>query len=314
MQDSGILRLDGVGGFTQTSGTIVIANDTWTRIDVAYDTAAGGIGKVWVENVLDIDITHTGLVNNVASVNVGGLSTNPNWYFFDDMLFWDSATQPPDGMCIVRQGTTGTSIDDAWPTKTGAATAAGCWSDTPPDAATFVSTGNVNTLIAQTMPVHPFSTSQSGHGAVPISPTDTINGVKIGFIGQDSWGESGNTNIRYYVNAGSPTDIDLQATGGTGNAMSIVDHYLERYITETDVANLDLYEIGLYHPAGDFGAHTTIIRDIWMHVDFLSPPESKTLSLNQIVNLSIAVSATIGAAEAVAERYYPLTLVEITTP
>jgi hypothetical protein len=309
---TGTLRVLSNGGFTQTDGATALQDNFWHRISVAYDQAAGGVGKVWLDNTLEIDIVHTGAGGNVASMTIHGAgSAAPNRHFFDDILTWDSATQPPDGFCLARQGTTGTSIDDAWPNKTGGATATSVWSDTPPDAATLVDTGSTNSVLAQTMPVSPFSAIQLGHGGDVIFSTDTINACKIAFMGKDT--SAVDVSIRRYVDGVGPTDVSANSVQGASRQMSIAYRYLELYFTEATVANLDLYEIGCLHGAGA-GVHTTSVHDMWMMVDFLSPPESKTLSLNQTVNLSIAVAATIGAAEAVAERYYPLTLVEITTP
>src|SRR5436190_8788376 len=119
-------------GLTTTTGTFTLGIDTWYRIEIFLDLAAGGVVKVLVDGVTDINTTHTNDVSatTTKTYDLTGAAT-PNEYFYDDIrIDKGGVTAIGAGQCIARQGLAGTPTYDAW-TKTGAATADACWSDTP---------------------------------------------------------------------------------------------------------------------------------------------------------------------------------------
>lgn len=257
-------------GFTGTNGTFVLPTDTaWTLVEMACDLAASGIIKVWVNGVLDINITHTSDVTATPIDNYRFLgSANPKEVYVDDVRIDTGGLTPAGhGQCIARQGLAGTPAYDAW-TKNGGATAAACWSDTPFDTTNYCDDTSLNAF--QTMLVASFAASQTGHGTQVISTGDTINAVKAAIVGKSSLtaAGAGAANIRRRVGG---VDTDTSITFTTSDA-----YYQTAFFTDT-VANLNAYEIGGGHGAV---AATHTIRDAWLMVDYTlqgGPPPAQVL-------------------------------------
>ena len=79
-------------------GQTVLANDTWYTIRIAYDAAAGGVVKLWLNNVLEIDTTHVLAGLPVTDARISGNARANN--YFDDFWIGDSAVEPPLGQIL----------------------------------------------------------------------------------------------------------------------------------------------------------------------------------------------------------------------
>lgn len=241
-------------GLVTTAGTATFSPNQWYRIEMAFDLAAGGAIKVWVDGVLDINTTHS---SDVSAATTGTYSlfgrASPNQPFYDDIRIDTGGIAPIGaGQIIARQGLTGTPAYDTW-TKTGAATAALCWSDTPFSAAT-----NCNSAVSaakQTMLVAPFSATQSGHGIETIGASDTVNAVKTAMIVKTVSGDA--------------TGQILRRVNGVDTATTFTDTAADVYhddgIWTTTPANLDLLEAGLIHGNN---TRVTTVEDVWVIVDY----------------------------------------------
>jgi hypothetical protein len=250
-------------GLTTTAGTATFNTGQWYRIEMALDLAASGVVKVWVDGTLDISVTHT---NDVSASLTGAYTihgaASPNQYFWDDMRIDKGGVAAIGaGQCIARQGKAGAPAFDTW-TKTGLATAALCWSETP-----FSATNNCNSAVSaakQTMLVEKFSITQSGHGSQVVGSSDTVNACKTAFIMNTVSGDATGAIIR--IINGAETDTIVTDTAS--------DKYLDDGIWTTTAANLDLLEAGVKH-----GNNTrlTTVEDGWVIVDytpsgFIQPP------------------------------------------
>ncbi len=252
-------------GLTATTGTAVLSINTWYRIEMACDLAANGVVKVWVDGTLDINTTHTSdlSASPMTATQFQG-AANPNEYFFDDIRIDTGTTTPPGaGRIIARQGATGAPNADAW-TKTGLATSALCWSETPLSA-----TNNCNTATAsaaQTMLLASFGATQAGHGPEFIDSADTINAQKIGLVGKTSNATTdGADSIRRRV-GGVNTDVAI-------SAFTTADLWREAaIITSLTFANLTdgTTEIGVLKTATGTRTHT--VEDMWMMLDYTPVP------------------------------------------
>ena len=240
-------------GLTTTTGATTVSAAVWHLIEMAIDLAAGGVVKVWLDGVLEINVTHTTDVS--ASVTdryilIGAAATNE--FFFDDIrVDSGSLAQIGHGRCIARQGLAGTPAYDAW-TKNGAATAALCWSDTPFNTATNCSDTVLND--AQTMLVEKFSVIQSGHGSEVIGGSETVNACKVAMIAKTAI--AGNSDMRRRVD-GVDTD--------TTKALTTSDAYYDSGIFTDTAAKIDAYEIGVQ----SLLATLTTVEDMWMMVDYV---------------------------------------------
>ena len=239
-------------GLVTINGTAVLSTGVWYRIELAYDLAAGGVVKVWVDGVLDINTTHSSNVSATTTKEYdlsGG--TSPNEYFFDDIRVDQGGLTPVGaGQTIARQGKTGTPTYDTW-TKNGAATAALCWSNTPFSAGTNCTKA---TSGAQTMLVGAFSASGSGtEGAQTIGASDTINACKTAIVGKTALASAGTIRRRI---GGVDTDTAISLTTS--------DKYFDDGIWTTTTANLDTAEIGAV--AGTVNLDT--VEDCWLIVDY----------------------------------------------
>lgn len=252
------LELTNAGaGFSTTSGTAVITSGVWYRIDLAYDAQAGGVGKVWVDGTLDIDITHTSLQNNVARFSVSGEGSTGG-YFYDDVRCDDGLTPPPAGCVIARTGLSTTPTDDVF-TKSSGSTIDTVW-EVPFDTTTFAQSSSTTAAEAQTMVIHDFSTTQTGRGTETLDGSETINSVSILAVAQSNSLTSGGNagNIRRYVN-GVVNDTAITIA-------SISDRFYTTHYTDT-WTNLDHYEIGWKKDASAAARQHTV-KGVLLMVDF----------------------------------------------
>lgn len=237
-------------GLTATPGTNAVTAGVWTLIEVAWDLAAGGVVKVWVNGTLDIDVTHTNDVSATTTQNINVIGrANPNEYFFDDIRAdIGGVARIGAGQCRMVQGTAGTPTYDTW-TKTGAATAALCWSETPFNAAIAchdTTAGDVQTMFI---------------AAAPVAAADTINAVKIAMVGKtSSTTTDGIDSIRRRV-GGADTDVSASPK------WTAVDSYREVYVTGLTYANLTdgTTEIGVVKGTG---TNDHRVEDMWLMVDY----------------------------------------------
>jgi hypothetical protein len=97
----------GLNGGQPVYGQTTLANNTWYTIRVAYDAAAGGVVRLWIDDVLEIDTTHSLAGAPVADAKISGRLNSNN--YFDDFWIGDSAAEPPFGQ-IVRLAPNGGPI------------------------------------------------------------------------------------------------------------------------------------------------------------------------------------------------------------
>jgi Concanavalin A-like lectin/glucanases superfamily len=249
-------------GFSTTTGTVPLSGNTWYRMDFIYDRAAGGVGQIYINGVLDVNTTHTGLNGLVDRMSIVGNGTVGNEHVFDDIFCTDTLTVGPDGKLITRQGKAGTPTDAAF-TLTSCATIDECWSETPVGTVKIAASASTTAAAAQTMLQHDYSTTQTGHGSEVLVGNETINGVQILCQAATSSTSSGGTagNIRKYVSGVGPTDTAVVLTAAYLVHKSAV-------FTDT-VANLDLYQIGWKKDASA-AARVHTVADCWMNVDYLA--------------------------------------------
>ena len=267
-------------GITTTTGaTVLNANQNYT-IQFEYDNTAGGIIKVWLDGVLEIDITHSNATTTISSIPVDGPVSGDGAWFYDDCYIVNTLIQPPAVRVICRQGNGGTPTYDTW-TKNGAATAALCWSDTPANTATNCSTTAQNT--AQTMKITSFGATQSGHGTETFTGEDTIHGCKYGVFHKEGANVVSISGRRR--TAGVDTDTAMQR--------STTDRYDEIYFAPPTFADLIASEFGEAVGAIS-GGHTAVGEDIWSMAAY-------TLSTIRNPTATVATSAqAIAAADSVA--------------
>lgn len=274
-------------GLATTAGTATFNVNQWYRIEFAIDLAAGGVVKVWVDGVLDINTTHT---TDATASPTGNYSiqspASPNQYFFDDIRIDTGGVSPIGaGQCIARQGKAGTPTYDTW-TKTGAATAALCWSDTP-----FNATKNCNSAVSaakQTMLVEKFSITQTGHGSQVVGASDTVNAVKTAMIVKTVSGDATGQILRR-VNG---TDTGAVFTD------TAADVYHDDGIWTTTAANLDLLEAGLIHGNN---TRVTTVEDVWVIVDYTPAGGSVSGTVAETGTAASTQSALLGMKATVAE-------------
>jgi hypothetical protein len=252
-------------GFSNVSGSITIPADVWTMIQFAYDAAAGGVGKTWVNGVLDVNTTHTGAQANVTRFSVAG--DGSNGYFFDDIHCNDTLTPPPDGRVITRRPIAGSPVDTGF-TLSGCATIQECWSETPWSATKSANSGSTTAAVAQTAIVNPVTTTQSPFGTTVIPANATINAVQVQAIATTSNVTSGGQagNIRYRINGGAAVDCPITFITVVDRGWPQVGSSGPCFFT-TSVANLDLMEIGWKKDASAV-ARTHTVEDVWLTVDF----------------------------------------------
>jgi hypothetical protein len=244
---------DAAYGLTTIAGTATFIAGQQYRIEIALDQAAGGILRVWVDGVLDIDTTHTLDVTAtpVTRISVIGRAS-PNEYFYDDFRIDTGTLTPPGpGRIIARQGIAGTPTYDAF-TKNGGATSVLCWSDTPFSAATNC-TGAVLGA-KQTMLIAPFSLPQAGHGVEMVGAGDTINACWVGLIANTVSGDA--------------TGMILRRVNGTDGSNTFTQTAADVYYAGTPFtttpANLDLLEAGIIHGNN---TRATTVEDVWVMVE-----------------------------------------------
>ena len=255
------LSIAAVGGFSNTVGTHAVGPGVWTRIDVVYDSAAGGVGKVYVNNALDITATHPALIGNVTRFSVAG-EASTGGYFFDDVRCDTGLTPPPDGKIIARKGLSTTPIDNAF-TKSSGSTIDTVW-EIPWDPSTNANSGSTQLSLAQTMVIHGFSTTQAGMGSEVLTGREIINSVSIvAGVATSSTSSGGATgSIRRYVNGSGPSDTPITLS-------AIVNRLYAIYFTDT-FANLDHYEIGWVKGVSTAN-RTHTVADILLMVDYFAP-------------------------------------------
>src|SRR5262249_41889075 len=145
----GKVSIPATGGFTQTDGTTTVTLNTWHRIDAAIDSAASGIGRIWLDGNLEGDTTHTGATGPITIYRnksvLAGFTT-----YHDDVLITDQLVRPPGGRSVVRQGLSTTPTDNAW-TKTSGSTIDTVWNQVPYTLPINANTGSTTSALSQTM-------------------------------------------------------------------------------------------------------------------------------------------------------------------
>lgn len=169
-------------------------------------------------------------------------------------VYWDDYARGDArvgiGRCIARQGKAGAPNADAW-TKTGGASAATVWSETP-----YSATNEAHSTAAsqaQTMLV-----ADINAGVHPIQPRDTINACKhIAIMKEIGSGTTRTYSMRRRLN-GSNTD--------TAKTLTATDAVYDTGIWTDTYTNLRSAEIGGVRGTGT-GRHMQI-EDCWLMVDY----------------------------------------------
>jgi hypothetical protein len=246
-----------LGLAAQTPGNF-FNSGIWTLVRVAYDATAGGVVKVWVDNTLWINTTHSIAGSAIDSISVSGLAS-PHEFYYDDFVLYDSAAQPANARVIARQFISTAPSYDAF-TKSTASTIDTVWNETPFNATNNASSGTSGA--AQTAYVASFSTTQTGHGSQTIGANDTIVGAKVGLVAKTSATTSGGALASIRRRIGS-SDTDTGITLTTGDA------YYEAPIFLDTLTNLNSAQAGFVHGAN---TKTQTVEDAWLMVAYTPAP------------------------------------------
>lgn len=267
MAVSGLLRLRDNGatlGLANTSGTTALPLNVWNTIDIAFDPAAGGVVKLWLNGVLEISTTHSTDVSAAPTDRINWVGrASPNGWYMDDWAI-ASGGLTPIGVTrtVARQGIAGTPTYNTG-TKVGGTTGANCMSDTPFDTTNYITQATNGNF--QTMNVAPFSTDpgRTVEGTQAISANATIIGAKVVMVGKSSasTGTARNLSIR---RRSASVDTDTALSGTT---VPTVDGGLQSEVFTDTLAHLDAYEIG-YGKTGAT-ASTITCRDMWLMVCYI---------------------------------------------
>lgn len=207
--------IDLSAGMGWTDPTVVITNKPGEIVclELICDKSAGGVIQLRVNGMAVINGTHT--VDTSSNTTFRWFFQDINYYLDDFRADINTTTPIGPGRVLARQGRAGTPTYDAW-TKSGAATADACWSNTPFSTATnCVATSTFSPNPAQTMLISQFS--QAYRGTMPseiVGPGDVINAVKIGCAEIQAGG--GTMAFRRVVD-GVTTDTSNIPTGGGVN-------------------------------------------------------------------------------------------------
>ena len=141
-------------------GSTALANATWYTVRLAYDRAAGGVLRVWLDASLEISITHTAAGTAVDQIQVLAAAAA---YNYDDFYLTDTATQPPLGQ-IVRIAVNGPGYRSDFDTVVAATNRETNVDDLTPSDADYNG--------------HAAATLATDLYALQSSPVGTINAVK----------------------------------------------------------------------------------------------------------------------------------------
>lgn len=238
--NSGRLSFNYAGGSLLETGTWVLSPNTWYLIEAKFviDATNGG-AEVKIDGVTQFSsFTHnTATRGNMDHVVFSFTGVNLDSGFSDDLAISDSGYLGR-GRIIARQGTSGSPTYNAW-TKNGCSGGVieNCWSNTP-----FTTGSNASSTTptdAQTMLVHSFSTTQSGHGTETIGGSDHINACKMAVIAKASVGSQ--MYMRRRV-GGVDTDTLLN--------LSATDTYYDDCCWTDTLTNINGAEIGAVQNSG----------------------------------------------------------------
>jgi hypothetical protein len=98
-------------GLTAIGGSKVISLNSWHMIELAWDLAAGGVIRVWLDGNLEIDTVHTLDVSAkpTTAILLSG-ETTPNEYFYDDLVLSTGGLNSNGVIsCIARQPKVGST-------------------------------------------------------------------------------------------------------------------------------------------------------------------------------------------------------------
>ena len=250
--------------FGSATGTTTINDSTWYEIEAkgVVDAVVGGV-EVKINGNVEINSFTT---DSSAFVSFGYVEIGPFEggagiveMDYDDMMICSGSYCPTGGVSVARQGTSGTPTYNAW-TKNSCTggTIDGCWSDTGYDTTKTATDAVAND--AQTMLIHGFETTQSGHGTETIANHDTINACKTAAV-MKSGTASAPVSIRRRLN-GADTD--------TSKTLTTSDAYYDDGIWTIGgdkLAAAAVPEIGMVHGSG---SATDTVYDMWLMCDYLA--------------------------------------------
>lgn len=235
----------------------VLSPDVFQLIEFSIDLAANGAFRVWVDGVLVVDTIHTTDATGAPTDSCRLQSVTPLAdCYVDDIVVATGSTEPLGRKWIIaRQGIAGTPTYNSW-TKTGAATAALCWSATP--FATGANCNSSTSAAAQTMLINPFSSAGSAtEGSEVLTVTHIIDACQTLFVAKRA--ASGSAKIRRRVGG---ADFDTTKTLTTSDVL-----YNDGFWTTT-FANLNLLEAGAVKAAD---TSLVTVEDVWVMVCYSLP-------------------------------------------
>jgi hypothetical protein len=281
----GTLALGTSGGFTAVNGSTVVTLNRWHRIDIALDSAAGGIGRVWLNGNLEIDTTHTGATGPITTFRTNNVLSGTSAYF-DDILIQDGTSRPPDGRVIGRGGVSTTPTDNAW-TKSSGSTIDTVWNQSPFVVTISANSGSIATSNAQTMFTQSLTVENGTYGPGHLSSDVTVNACKTGVIGNTSNVGSGGT-------AGSVRRrLSGVATDTAYFNFSTTTRWQEGAVFTDTLSNLNLLEYGAVKAATGV-ALTHTVYTAWIMCDYT---EGARLQIKTANSKLFSITAGTGALQ-----------------
>lgn len=190
--------------------------------------------------------------------------------YFDDLLVQNDA-YPGDIRLIARQGKTGAPTYDTWTKTGGDGTAAGVWSDTPPDDTTLCTSPSDAGTQRQTMLVAAFDA-----GVDPIGASDTIVACKVVARARRS---AGAARDFYILRRLDGVDTETLIEG----ALTTTYGYMDDAVWSDTLANLNAMEAGARRTASMSGGQTFAVADVWVMVAYTPSPGAPAPSVSDTV-------------------------------
>lgn len=243
-------------GLSAATATHAMDPATTYSIEVAYDQAAGGVLKVWMNGTLEIDTTHSTAAAAIDRIYIYGFGTTTKTVYWDDFIVVTGPNRPAQGRVVARQPIIGgTPTYDAWTKSTGADCGA-IWDDTPISATDYCSSSTANQQ--QTAVISSFGSTQTGHGTETIATGSTINGCKT------------------IVNAKAAAAVTmsiLRRVGAsdtlTSKTLTTSDAFYDDGFWTTTVANLANMEAGAKQTSN---TNLETVEDVWVSCHYTPAP------------------------------------------
>lgn len=284
------LNADGTVGWSfndftapTASGPNSVLLSAWNLLEVKFvrDTTVGGM-EIYLNGVLQVSSFSTNTTSGTSAAAMafrfGNDLSQPGTNQSGQDIYWDdlavaTGTYIGGGHCVAVQGKSGAPTYDAW-SKTGAADAFGCWSQTPFDATKFCSVSSVASR--QTMLVDDAAISAA-------IPSGVINAAFIVCVAKIV--SSGNFKITRRLNTvDTDSATKVLSTTDTFEPNGVNGDSLDVFVPSL----IDLLTGGMEIGAVANSANTTTVEDMWLLLDF-NPTDPASININ---GLAPTVSST----------------------